>query len=268
MLALYHCYTKMADPTAPMPLFVVLHGYTGYPEVFVNWTMMTTVADDLGFAVIFPRGIDAGAGSGWAFPGCNSVPDIGTVDTLCNRSATCGPNGFAAGCNVSLNCPSNTAIEANEGCGTQFTANATCSNPSTNCNWCGCSDDAGFIRDLTMQVMDIACIDRARVYMTGMSAGGMFASWLSSQLADIFAGFAPVAGANPLGFFEYDSQLQSQLGLAAMPVRLWFSGLNDIVVPPDGSPSYPVPPGEGGTSWYVQAVVINCLLNFVISMHV
>ena len=54
-----------------------------------------------------------------------------------------------------------------------------------------------------MHTMELACIDRSRVYMTGMSQGGMFTSWLSSKLADIFAGFAPVAGTNPRGFFEW-----------------------------------------------------------------
>jgi poly(3-hydroxybutyrate) depolymerase len=73
-----------------------------------------------------------------------------------------------------------------------YTANRICGNVSTNCNWCGCYDDIGFIRDVTQDVMNRMCIDRSRVYMAGMSQGGMFTSWLSSQLTDIFAGFAPV----------------------------------------------------------------------------
>jgi poly(3-hydroxybutyrate) depolymerase len=82
-------------------------------------------------------------------------------------------------------------------------------------------DDIGFVQEVTRHVMAVACIDRAKVYLTGMSQGGMFASWLSARLGTMFAGFIPVSGTNPLGFFEYDSALAtSSLALSAMPWRL------------------------------------------------
>lgn len=96
------------------------------------------MADQLGVAVIFPRGLNNGPGRGWAFPGCNSVPNIGVTDVECDRTATCGPVGYAAGCRLS-GCPSQAAFNENNGCGPQFTANATCLDPATNCNWCGCT---------------------------------------------------------------------------------------------------------------------------------
>jgi hypothetical protein len=69
------------------------------------------------------------------------------------------------------------------------------------------------------------CASSSRVQ--GMSQGGMFTSWLSSRLASMFAGFAPVSGTNPRGFFEYDTDLQNVAGLSAMPYRLWIHGRND-----------------------------------------
>jgi S-formylglutathione hydrolase FrmB len=76
----------------PIPLFVVLHGFTSSPETVANDSMMAAVADELGFAVAFPKGVDAGYGEGWAFPGCNSVPPIGQTDN-CGRQATCSGVG-------------------------------------------------------------------------------------------------------------------------------------------------------------------------------
>lgn len=113
-------------------------------------------------------------------------------------------------------------------------------------------DDLGFIRDVTKHAMAATCVDRAKVYLTGMSQGGMMASWLSARLGDIFAGFVPVSGTNPRGFFEYDSGLaSSSSSLAVMPWRLWIHGRNDTTVPADGSPSA----ASDGTRWWYEPVV-------------
>ena len=71
-----------------------------------------------------------------------------------------------------------------------------------NCNWCGCSDDEAFIRALVVDVKSKLCINEAQVVMAGMSMGGMFTSWISTRMGDVFSGFAPVSGTNPKGFYE------------------------------------------------------------------
>ena len=55
-------------------------------------------------------------------------------------------------------------------------------------------DDVGFIRALVDEVASLLCIDRDRVYASGMSNGGFLSYRLACEAADVFAGFAPVAG--------------------------------------------------------------------------
>ncbi len=56
-------------------------------------------------------------------------------------------------------------------------------------------DDVGFIRALVEQLVSDYPVDRARVFVTGISNGGMMAYRLACELADRIAGIAPVAGA-------------------------------------------------------------------------
>jgi polyhydroxybutyrate depolymerase len=55
-------------------------------------------------------------------------------------------------------------------------------------------DDVGFIRDVVGHVSRALDIDRARVFATGMSNGGMMAYRLACDAADLFRAIAPVAG--------------------------------------------------------------------------
>ena len=59
--------------------------------------------------------------------------------------------------------------------------------------------DARFVRALLDELERDRCIDRRRVFATGMSNGGFFASLLGCTLADRLAAVAAVAGAMPLG---------------------------------------------------------------------
>jgi polyhydroxybutyrate depolymerase len=56
------------------------------------------------------------------------------------------------------------------------------------------SDDVQYIADAIDAVAAATCLDRQRVYVTGMSGGGRMTSWLACVLADRIAAFAPVAG--------------------------------------------------------------------------
>jgi polyhydroxybutyrate depolymerase len=54
-------------------------------------------------------------------------------------------------------------------------------------------DDVRFVRDLIAELESELCIDRNRVYATGMSNGGMFSYRLACDAADLFAAVAPVS---------------------------------------------------------------------------
>lgn len=56
-------------------------------------------------------------------------------------------------------------------------------------------DDVAFLVDVLRRVGEGACVDKRRVYSTGMSNGAMMSYQLVCQAADYFAAIAPVAGA-------------------------------------------------------------------------
>lgn len=55
-------------------------------------------------------------------------------------------------------------------------------------------DDVGFVRALVDELDASLCIDRRRVFATGMSNGGFLSHRLGCEASDIFAAIAPVAG--------------------------------------------------------------------------
>ncbi|MBV1857118.1 MAG: hypothetical protein KUG77_01815 [Nannocystaceae bacterium] len=88
-------------------------------------------------------------------------------------------------------------------------------------------DDVGFVRALLDEVATTLCIDRSRVYATGMSNGGFMSHRLACEAADIITAVGPVAG--PLGLPEEDCQ-----PARPMPV-IHFHGTADVVVPYPGN---------------------------------
>jgi polyhydroxybutyrate depolymerase len=62
-------------------------------------------------------------------------------------------------------------------------------------------DDVGFALAVIEDVARVASLDRARVYATGHSNGGMMAYRLAAEAADRVAAIAPVAGAMTLDAF-------------------------------------------------------------------
>src|SRR5436309_378803 len=55
-------------------------------------------------------------------------------------------------------------------------------------------DDVRYARDLVRELATELCIDRNRVYATGMSNGAIFSYRLACDASDVFAAVAPVAG--------------------------------------------------------------------------
>ncbi|MBO9326337.1 MAG: prolyl oligopeptidase family serine peptidase [Roseiflexus sp.] len=55
-------------------------------------------------------------------------------------------------------------------------------------------DDVGFIRALIAELANAYAIDPKRIYVTGISNGGIMASRLACEASDVIAAIAPVAG--------------------------------------------------------------------------
>lgn len=55
-------------------------------------------------------------------------------------------------------------------------------------------DDVAFVGAVIDWLVAQGCVDRARVYATGLSGGGRMTSWLGCVAADRFAAIAPVVG--------------------------------------------------------------------------
>jgi len=56
-------------------------------------------------------------------------------------------------------------------------------------------DDVGFLKAVVADISSKLCIDRKRVYATGMSNGGYMSHRLGCEASDVFAAVAPVSGA-------------------------------------------------------------------------
>jgi polyhydroxybutyrate depolymerase len=76
-------------------------------------------------------------------------------------------------------------------------------------------DDVGFIRNIIINLQTTLDIDSSRIYITGLSGGAMMTYQLGSELSDIIAAIAPVAGAS--------------------------GGINSVPEPDDSLPIYTVP---------------------------
>jgi polyhydroxybutyrate depolymerase len=85
----------------------------------------------------------------------------------------------------------------------------------------GYTDDVAFVRQLIDSLEASLCVDPARVYATGISNGGGFASLLGCELNDKIAAIAPVAGELFVA--------PRCLGKTAIPV-VAFHGTDDPVV--------------------------------------
>ena len=234
----YTIYLPSAyDQNEPMPLVIGLHGWTSSGASALRGSVFSKTAESYGLVTAWPDGVNyPQAGRGWAFPGCNASPPVGEVDAF-GRRAVCEV-GDTYNCDSS-SCPSASAMDACAESGFDFSpgtttgtvceeTQVTCAMDGSNCNWCGCVDDEAFIRAVVDDIMANACIDRHRVYLTGMSAGGMMTSWLYSRTGDVFAAFAPIAGPNPRDFRGLPAPVDANASI------LYLHGTGDTWVRHDG----------------------------------
>ena len=96
----------------------------------------------------------------------------------------------------------------------------TCCSPSMEQN----IDDVGFLRAVVEKTTKDGCIDRKRVYASGLSGGGLMSYRLACMAADMFAAVAPVSGAN----VTIPCTPSAPVSIVA------FRGLTDTTVPYEG----------------------------------
>jgi beta-galactosidase len=190
------------DPEVPVPLLLVIHGYTGSAEeTETSDTSFSRHADEHGYAVVYPQGTGFVAGgrtiTSWNDLGCNASP--GPEGSICTADAD------------------------------DYPTPPECGEPRE-CDWCTCHDDLAFIAALLDEVEAAVSIDRKRVFATGISNGAMFTHRLGCALPDRFAAIAPVAGTIARGF---GCAPAGSPRISMMNIY----GTRDTVVPFDGSAS-------------------------------
>jgi len=149
------------DPTKPTPVVLNFHGFTSDATQEALLSGMSAKADQEGFVVVYPEGLN----SSWNAGAC------------CGTSASSGV------------------------------------------------DDVQFVSDLLDSLEVQLCVDKKRVFATGMSNGAFLSHRLGCEMSDRIAAIAPVAGV---------------LGVPACnPTRpvpvMHFHGTLDPLVPYDGS---------------------------------
>jgi polyhydroxybutyrate depolymerase len=185
----------------PQSLVLAFHGYGGSAEGVENsTTLMSSHADKNGYIVVYPQAT--------TFPGGPSYGEVSSWNDL-SCSGSPGPEGPTCSDHAFR-------YPFPESCG-----------PSE-CNWCNCVDDVGFVDAMLDEIESAYCIDLKRVYATGFSNGGMFVQRLGCDLAERFAAIAPVHGQLAIGF-----NCAAETRLAIMNV--W--GTKDNTLPGDDTVS-------------------------------
>ena len=100
-------------------------------------------------------------------------------------------------------------------------------------------DDVSFVDQLLDKLESQLCVDRARVFASGESMGGMMAWELASSLGHRFAAVAPTVGAPMQGWTEVPAAPE-QVSVLNLHAR------NDNIVPPGG--------GQSSDGWFWESV--------------
>lgn len=69
-------------PGNPVPLVFVMHGFTQSAEAIMNVTGFNALAEDQGFIVAYPNGVNNGWNTSSPFPGGSTADDVGYIGAL------------------------------------------------------------------------------------------------------------------------------------------------------------------------------------------
>ena len=193
-----HLPAAYLQAAQPLPVVFNFHGWGSSGRAQERSTKMSELADSLpanaSFISVYPDAMDDineaaytdpefGPTPAWNGGGCNSSP--GPAGETCEQATTGNiQNGYGA---LDLSYQSCAALEGSPSSGSY-------------CNCCSCADDIGFVQKMLQTLQDEHCIDRRRVYATGMSYGGLFSYQVALSLPRTFAAVAPVAGGILKGF--------------------------------------------------------------------
>ena len=117
----------------------------------------------------------------------------------------------------------------------------------------GDADDVAFVKAAVDWLVAERCVDRTRVYSTGISGGGRMTSWLACVAADRFAAIAPVVGlraGNPLDADKTQPDPATCKPSRPMPI-IAFAGDKDTTNPIEGggSPYWQYPMAAAERRW-------------------
>jgi polyhydroxybutyrate depolymerase len=160
------------DTRRPVSLVLDFHGLGGDSASEEIYTGLSDHADRHGYVVVYPESTgfldeDGRMYTTWNDRAGNASP--GPEGPICTEAASLYPHPPECGA-------------------------------PTPCNWNSCHDDVAFVRQLLDHFEATFCIDRDRVYATGMSNGGMFVHRLGCEIPERFAAIAPVSGTLARGF--------------------------------------------------------------------
>jgi polyhydroxybutyrate depolymerase len=108
-------------------------------------------------------------------------------------------------------------------------------------------DDVSFIRTMIETLQTSLNINSSRIYITGLSNGACMSYRLGTELSDIVAAIAPIAGTiggiwtgHPLYIIPEPEH--------PLPVIV-FHGMNDSAIPYDGDPNWTISVNDSVTFW-------------------
>ena len=179
----------------PINLVIGLHGYTGTASGFEKETTggFNKSSNKYNFIAAYPQGTyfndaDAGFVSSWN--------DLAGSESIQGNSEICLATASV------------------------YPKYANC-DPSKRCAWTSCGDDLGFIMSVINKIKNNYLIDK--VYIVGMSNGGMMAQAFACKYPDVISGVINVVGMQHYGFSCIPDK----------PVNfVIYGGLKDTTVPP------------------------------------
>lgn len=195
---------------AMYPLLLFFHGQTGRADATASRHQYLKLGHETRFLTVYPQGLDDHTpkgqdnGSGW---------NVGTG----GDNSTCVVEGKVP-----------------------FTCYESCTalNQCGPCNWIGCHDEPSFVRKILDEISSIMCVDLSRLYIAGVSNGGMLVHHLVQQMPGTFAAAVPWYGQPLLGYgLGGNYELLRDSEATRQTAMLQLHGRQDAVIPIAGGVS-------------------------------